>query len=76
MEVILAVAFDREVDLQRGKDDELTQAAAHIFKLRGKSNPLLLVVESELKLTGMLFWIYVYHLNIYSNLGLKHPFTN
>ena len=61
MEVILAVAFDREVDLQRSKDDQLTQAAAYIFKFGHNNNPFLLVMQSELQefVIGYM-WMYMY----------------
>ena len=63
MEVILAVAFDREVDLQRSKDDQLTQAAAHIFKFGRNNNPFLLVMQSEFQV-NIYYCIYV-HVEVY-----------
>ena len=61
MEVILAVAFDREVDLQRSKDDHLTQAGEHISKFGRNNNPFLLVMLSEFQefVIGYV-WMYMY----------------
>ena len=43
METLLATAFGRDIDVQRGQSDELTKAAATIFSgaQEGKSTSLL-----------------------------------
>ena len=47
IEVILAAAFDREVDLQRSPDDSLTKAAATIFKFGENKSSIPIILQSE-----------------------------
>ena len=57
MEVILATAFGRAVDIQRGESDELTETAYHIsqFLSEGQltSREMMYLISSEF------FWLLV-----------------